>query len=203
MSNSNEVNLPIEPSGAPGASRSDVLRIDKLERTMGFFASFVALASSLLYLPHILHNTYITETAKMKNGVCPTGYTKVVSQCHHQLLTHPSYWMGQFLALVILGLFILLFTIIRNRPGLIVASLLLGLASGTAGLLYLAFGLWLIVRAFRLRRTGEAGFRASNAVARGQAGARRNKRSSADQNDGTVTKPVSASKRYTPKKPGK
>lgn len=193
------------PSAAP---REAILGLDKLERNLSYFGAVIAVISSLLFIPHLLKNTWITDTAKpSKSKTCATGYKLVASLCEKHVLTHPSYWWPQFGALLVIGLFIALFAWRNKRTGVIVASILLGLASGVAGILFLALGAWLLIRAFRLQRYGDATFRGSNDVARARGRASREKRPARGERGARTAassegapKPPAPSKRYTPKK---
>jgi len=183
--------------------------INKLERGISFFGGAVALISAALFIPHLLKNTTITDTTKhVKGKACPAGYHLAASLCEKSQLTHPTYWLPQFLMILVLGLAIILFAFLRRRVGVIVAALLLGLASGTAGLMFLFLGGWLGIRAFRLQKYGDATFTGSSRRAREMGKERREGRSTAPRKTrsakGTVaTAKGSApapSKRYTPKK---
>ena len=181
--------------------------LDRIEWGISVFASAIALLSTLFFIPRLLKNSTITVTAKPSaTKTCATGYHLVASLCEKSTLVHPSYWWPQFLEILIVGVGLLVFTLWRKRAGVIVTSLLLGLASGTAGLLFLALGGWLSLRAFRLQRYGDATFAGSNRMAREQAKARNAERKAAPRSRGRKAEPSSAgpktpapSKRYTPK----
>jgi len=184
-------------------SRARVMGLDAIEQRASYGAAVVALLLAAVFIPRLLKNTWITSTAKVgKNNVCPTSYTLVKNVCSKQLLTHPSYWLPQFLVFVIVGLLLGLFAWRRQRPVVIVASFLLGLATGVAGILFLALGTWLGIRAFRLNKYGDPTFKGSNVRAREKAQARREGRSTKSTSTkatSTVRTPA-PSKRYTPKK---
>jgi hypothetical protein len=84
-------------------------------------------------------------------------------------------------------------------------SVFLGIGLGIAGVVFVFMGAWLIVRAFRLQRYGEASWSGSNRAAKELAQARREgreqtpKSTSTPANSPGPTAPPSASKRYTPK----
>ena len=131
--------------------------IDNVERRVSLVAGAIALVLAAIISPHLFKNTWVTDTAKpSKSGSCPTGYHLVHAVCQHTYLTHPSTWLPQFLEILVVGLAILFFTWRRNRAGIAVASLLLGLALGVVGLVFLLLGGWLIIRALRLQRYGDA-----------------------------------------------
>ena len=179
--------------------------LDNLERKFGFGGAGIALLLALFFIPHLIKNTTITVTAKaLKGGACPAHYALVKSVCSRHEVTHPSYWVPQFLVFVVVGGAILAFSYYRKRPGVIVGSFLLGLATGSAGIFFLALGAWLSVRAFRLQKYGDPTFRGSNIKARERAQERRSSRgskstvSSSAKTSSRAT--PSPSKRYTPKK---
>ncbi len=184
--------------------------LDTLERRFGFGGSAIALVLALFFIPHLIKNTTITVTAKtLKNGSCPKGYAMLKDVCSRHEITHPSYWVPQFLVFVIVGAAIFAFSYWRKRPGVIVAAFLLGLATGTAGIFFLALGAWLSVRAFRLQKYGDPTFRGSNVKARERAQERRATRAGRAKSSKSSTRNLAAetaratpapSKRYTPKK---
>ena len=197
------------------ATREMVMGIDNLERKIGFGGAGIALVLALFFIPHLIKNTTITVTAKpSKTLACAKGYHIVGSLCSKLEVTHPSYWLPQFLLFIIVGGAVAVFSFYRKRPGVIVSAFLLGLATGTAGIFFLALGLWLSVRAFRLQKYGDATFRGSNIRARERAQERRAARAirgprtrtsksskSAKSSSTTMTSRTPApSKRYTPKK---
>jgi hypothetical protein len=189
------------------ASREEIFGIDALERKIGFGAAAVALVAGLAYIPHLLKNTYITDTAKyVKGKSCPSGYHLVTSTCEKAQLTHPSYWLPQFFLIIVMSIAIFAFTFRKTRVGIIFASLFLGLASGTIGFVFLLFAAWLGIRAWRLHKYGDASFSGSGKRAKQMAQERKVARASGVKVPRgsapvkTVPRPE-ASKRYTPKKP--
>ena len=103
----------------------------------------------------------------------------------------------------------------RKRAGVVTCALLLGLSMGTTGFIFLLLGGWLVVRAFRLQKFGDATFKGSNARAREMAQAKKEGRvlessgsSASDSSSKSGSKSAKAStkpstpapsKRYTPK----
>jgi hypothetical protein len=183
--------------------------IDSVERRFGFFGAALAGVLALFFIPHLLHNTTITVTAnRLKSGHCPAGYTLVKSLCTKSEITHPSYWWPQFLIFVVVGSAIAIFSFLRKRAPLIVSFFLVGLATGTPGVVFIALGAWYSVRAFRLNKYGDPTFRGSNIRARELAAQRRAERaagrparSSRGRREGSAAPAGPApSKRYTPKK---
>ena len=105
------------------------------------------------------------------------------------------------MALAIIGLFILFFAFRKKRAGVIVSCLLLGLYIGALsnGLLFVFVGGWLIIRAQRLTKYGDASFSGSSRKAKEISKARREGKP-VQSPDAPLVKPApEASKRYTPK----
>jgi len=190
-------------------TRQLVLGLDDLERKFSFGGAGIAIVLALLFIPHLIKNTTIHVTTKaLKDHTCPTGYSMVKSVCTKAEVTHPSYWVLQFLVFLVVGLAIAAFSFYRKRAGVIVGSLLLAFATGSAGLFYMALGAWLAVRAFRLGKYGDATFRGANIRARERAQERRANRgtkartakSTASTASSSASRTPAPSKRYTPKK---
>jgi hypothetical protein len=187
--------------------------IDKVERGVSFFAGALAMVLAALFVPHLTKNTWVTQTAKpVKGHTCaaPYHWNTVAKTCTHLKLTHWTAWLPQFLLILVMGLAILLFAVIRKRVGVAFSGFLLGLALGTVGLPFLFLGAWLLLRALRLQRYGDASFFGSSRIAREQAIAKREGRAPAPrartkEKESAPDSPRLAapapSKRYTPKKP--
>jgi hypothetical protein len=197
------------------ATREMVMGLDNLERKFGFGGAGIALVLLLPFYSRLIKNTTITVTATpSKTHACAKGYHLVGSLCSRSELTHPSYWLPQFLLFLVVGGAIAAFSFYRKRVGVMVSSFLLGLAAGTAGIIFLALGAWLAVRAFRLQKYGDATFRGSNIRARERAQERRDARgargpktrtsksskSPKSSLPTTTSRTPAPSKRYTPKK---
>jgi hypothetical protein len=184
-----------------------VMGIDELERKASLVAGGLAIILAGVLSPHLFKNTTVVDKlTPSKSNTCTAGYHLVGSICEKVTITTPSDWLVQFLEILIIGGFILYFALRRKRAGVAVASLLLGLALGSVGVGFLFFGGWLIVRALRLQKYGEASFFASSRKAREMSQARRDSRESPKRTRGSKAStpapsnaPV-ASKRYTPKK---
>lgn len=193
-------------------SREVILGLDDTERKISFVGGALALVASAVFIPRLTKNTTITVTAKyVKGTACPAGYHVANQTCEKALLTHPSYWLLEFILPLVAALIIFAFAFSRRRVGVIVASLMLGLAGGTAGVVFLFLGGWLGIRAFRLQKYGEASFAGSSRRARelGQerraarqtpARGKRAPRGSKAASVATKVKTPEPSKRYTPKK---
>ncbi len=189
------------------------MAIDTIERRVAFIAGALALVLAGLFTPHLFKNTWITETAKpVKGHTCATPYhwNAVLKTCSHHKLTHPSDWLPQFILIVVMAVAIVLFAYLRKRVGVAFGAFFLGLALGTVGLPFLILGGWLLLRALRLQRYGDASFFGSSRLAREQAQAKREGRTvaprrsrSKEKEPAAAARPVAPapSKRYTPKKP--
>jgi hypothetical protein len=198
--------------------RSVVMSIDTLERRVSYVGGALALLLAGLFTPHLTKNTWVTETASpVKGHTCaaPYHWNTVAKTCTHLKLTHPSDWLAQFLLIVVMAVAIIAFAYWRKRVGVAFAGFLLGLALGSVGLPFLILGGWLLLRALRLQRYGDATFFGSSRLAREQARAKREGRASATREPRASATPrrrskaaevdavraPAASKRYTPKKP--
>ena len=148
--------------------------IDATERKISFVGGGLALVLAAIFIPHLLHNTTVIDTAKLTTlHHCPTGYKLVNAVCQRPRIAHPSAYVLQFLLIIAFGAAMVLFTKRSKRSGVAVCALFLGLALGTFGLPFLFLGGWLIIRAFRLQKYGDATFAGSNRRAREKAIARR------------------------------
>ncbi|MDE3140105.1 MAG: hypothetical protein KGL05_09785 [Acidobacteriota bacterium] len=188
--------------------REVVLGLDLVERRASYVGGALALILAAIISPHLFKNTWVTDTAKPSaQNTCATHYHLVNKVCTYTHLTHPSDWILQFLEIFILGVGLILFARLKKRAGVAVLSLLLGLALGVVGLPFLFLGGWLVIRALRLQKYGDASFVGSSKAAREAADQRRaEKRSGAPRArrdvvdvESTLLKPPAASKRYTPK----
>ena len=189
--------------------------LDNFERSVGLIAGALALLLASLYIHKLLGNTTLVVTSPLtKSKQCTKaalalGYKMVKTFCEKTVLTTPSHWWPQFLLIFVVGLAIIAFSYWRKRVGVAVCGFLLGLALGIAGLIYLFLGGWLVIRAFRLQKYGDASFAGSGRAAReinqekrAAKGEGREPRTKSKKGDVVITppKPVE-SKRYTPKKP--
>ena len=181
--------------------------IDELERKASFVAGGLAIILAGVLSPHLFKNTTVVDKlTPSKANTCAVGYHLVGSICEKVTITTPSDWLAQFIEILVIGAFILFFALRRKRAGVAVASLLLGLALGSVGVGFLFFGGWLIIRALRLQKYGEASFFASSRKARELGQVRREDRKNSpkarsSKGPAASTAPTPApSKRYTPKK---
>jgi len=196
-----------QPKNRSAATRAAIMGLDNVERGISLFAGAIAMVLAVVVAPHLFKNTMVTDTAKPATTKPrrSDGYLLVVSLCEKSHLTHPSAWLPQFLEILIIGGAIILFAFLRKRVGVITASLLLGLALGTVGLPFLFCGGWLVIRALRLQRTGDASFVGSTRKTREMSRAKREGRPPRESKKKDAAPPSlprpAESKRYTPKKP--
>jgi len=182
--------------------------IDNIERGFSYVGGALALVLALILSPHLFKNTWVTDHVKPSaSNKCPTNYHLVNQVCQFHHLTHPSDWLLEFLKVFVIGLAIILFAWWRKRAGVAFASILLGLAIGAVGLPFLFLGGWLVIRALRLQKYGDATFTGSSRRAREMANERRQARRSRggatsrrakSANTASPSSPA-PSKRYTPK----
>jgi hypothetical protein len=195
------------PSLAP---REVVLGLDHLERRVSFIGVGAAFILALVTAIEWARNVKTTTTVKPSTtNTCPSGFHHAGTLCKQVLTSTAGAWEVRLLFIVVIALCILYFTIRRKRAGVACFAIFLGFGPVYgAGLIFVLLGSWLILRAYRLQKYGEAGFASSNRVAKERGQAKREGRvaktsSTANAKD-TTAKALStpeASKRYTPKKP--
>jgi hypothetical protein len=204
--------LPSEPTSRFGRPRRKsavprevVLGIDDLEKKVSYAAGAFALVLAGIFVPRLINKTKITVTATPgKHNVCQAGYHLVSSLCQKSHYALPSSYVPQFLEIIIIGAVMMIFAVRAKRAGVAVCALLLGLALGTIGFPFVILGAWLIIRAFRLQKYGDASFKGSGKRASEIAKEKKVARASGTRTTSSVVRTVAApepSKRYTPKKP--
>jgi hypothetical protein len=186
--------------GQPGteASRTQVLGLDSLERNLGFFAAFIGFVAAGLALPPYLSGkaTKFTQTAKPNaHHLCSKGYHLVSSLCERVVLQTHGYWTFEFYGLLGMAALLLFAAFRKNRAMLIVISLIFGLIAGSAGFLFLALAAWLLIRAFRLQRSGTTQRPARDRT--------KSRRAPSETNLEAGRAAPAPSKRYTPKRPNR
>lgn len=195
--------------------REVVFGMDDVERKVSLFGVGIAMVVSLIYaIAWIKKSPVITKQAYVKGKTCPSAFSQHVgAYCEHVLRQTNSYWATHFLLVFVVGLIILFFTLRRKRAGVACFACFLGVGLQLVGIVFLFLGMWLIVRAFRLQRYGEASWSGSNKAAREIAQAKRADRASTTKSTSKSksksaittasapgpTTPPTASKRYTPK----
>ncbi|MGD1014062.1 MAG: hypothetical protein ABR963_06705 [Acidimicrobiales bacterium] len=195
---------PRRPSAVP---REVVMGIDDLEKKVTYAAGAIALLLAGIFVPRLLKATKVTVTATPgKGNVCKAGYHLVASLCDKSHLAQPSTYWPQFLEILIIGGIMMIFAVKAKRAGVAMCALLLGLALGTVGFPFILLAAWLIIRAFRLQKYGDASFAGSGKKAREMSQAKKAGRAYATPGASATTSaprtatPPEASKRYTPKK---
>lgn len=187
-----------------------VLGLDSFERTISLVGAGAALIFAIATVAEWIRNVATIATQKPStSNTCPAGYHLVKSLCEKVTHTTRSQWEVRFLFITIVALCILYFALRRKRAGVACFSIFLGLGLGVStGLVFFFLGAWLIVRAYRLQKYGDASFFGSNRVAKETGQAKRADRAtratSKGESNPTMTKTAAtptASKRYTPKKP--
>ena len=182
-------------------SREVVFGMDDVERKVSLFGVGIAMVVSLIYaIAWIRKSPVITKQAYVKGKACPSAFSKHVgSYCEHILRQTDSFWATHFLLVFIVGLIILFFALRRKRAGVACFACFLGVGLQVVGLVFLFLGVWLIVRAFRLQRYGEASWSGSNKAAREMAQARREGREpKVKSKAGAAPAPVSVPARPPP-----
>ena len=191
--------------------REIVFGMDDVERKVSLFAVGIAMVVSIIYaIAWIRKSPVITKQAFVKGKACPSAFkTHVGAYCEHILRQTDSFWATHFLLVFVVGLIILYFALRRKRAGVACFACFLGVGLQLVGIVFLFLGVWLIVRAFRLQRYGEASWSGSNKAAREMAQAKKEGRAPKPnaRSKSTVepppppgpVAPPSASKRYTPK----
>ncbi|MDE3043352.1 MAG: hypothetical protein KGJ10_00815 [Acidobacteriota bacterium] len=191
------------------APRSEILGLNQLEQRVSWAAAVFAYAlAAFTALLWARNQPTVTKASTLANGSCPKGFHFVSRSCEQ--ITHVSQgsWEFRFFFIMIVAIAISYFTWRRKRAGVATFAIFLGLGNGVFfGPLYLLLGVWLIMRAFRLQKYGDASFKGANRAAREQAAARKSARgdgrrsSNRSASSGTAdVKTPAASKRYTPKK---
>lgn len=198
--------------------------MDKTERYVGFGVSIIGLFLSLvtLYQAAIIKKASQITTASPDHGKCASGYHLVKKTCEHvTIITAGGLWMEfGLISLSVLGFFLCVFFRRRYMTAFLGfwAGLVLGLFS--SGLPFFLYAVWLMWRAWRLQKYGDATFAGVSRITRERAQARkegrpepelpnfadveepktskRDARSTASST--TVKKQAEPSKRYTPKK---
>jgi hypothetical protein len=190
--------------------REVVMGLDNLERGVGLFAGGVALIMAIVQAieAHRAKNTLSYKY--VKGTACKAGYHHVLSFCEKLVPVDAGKYLFSSVLIALLGLALLYFSQSRKRPGVIFVAVFLFLALGaSAGILFLFMGAWLMIRAFRLQKYGDATFSGSGRRAREMGQAKREARdpstrkarASKSKSKTAAQAGPSPSKRYTPKKP--
>jgi hypothetical protein len=188
--------------------------MDDTERKISLFAVVVAILVSLVPAYEWINKSALLTTKKaVKGKACPATFHLKGQLCQHVLTNAQSHWAIQFLFGFVIALIILYFALRRKRAGVACFAFFLGIGLGVSGVVFVFLGGWLVVRAFRLQRYGDATWSGSNKIAREMAKAKREGRDPTPKSTSKSTlasagKPAPApgpaappapSKRYTPK----
>ena len=216
MPDLDESSLP--PSNAPRrrrrqskAPRSEILGLNQIElRTSWAAAAFAYALAAFTAVLWARNQPTITSAKALANGHCPTGFHLVHKVCQQVTYVSKGSWEFRFFFIMIVAIALTYFTWRKKRAGVATFAIFLGLGNGVFfGPLYLLLGMWLIMRAFRLQKYGDASFKGANRAAREQSAERRADRrrgvKSRDKSTTTASTVSRASaptpsKRYTPKK---
>ena len=159
------------------APREVVFGMDKIERNVSLFGVAIAIIVSLvpaLRLDQQIaahHDRRSTSRARPAPRPFPSSTRRRL--CEH-ILEERAESLGDPVPLRLRRrVVILFFALRRKRAGVACFACFLGIGLGISGVVFVFLGAWLIVRAFRLQRYGEASWTGSNKVAREMAQARR------------------------------
>jgi hypothetical protein len=172
--------------------------LDVLERKWGFGIAAIPLVIALVLLPRVLHNTPGTASTKFVLHHCLPAH-HVGALCVVPVIFTPAHYALEFGLLVFMGAVLLLGVWRSMRVLVAVASIFAGLATGFVGLVPIFYGAWLLLRSWRLQRYGVTdGASVRKVVAERSKEKREAKKAPAPAGD-PGARPVTQSKRYTPK----
>jgi hypothetical protein len=189
--------------------------MDRTERIASFgFAGLSAFFSLyVLFYIGFRGSQTVTLTKTAIKGSCPPlkGYETVKhvgNLCHYSHVTPIATLWFEFAIVVLAAAAMAFFAWRRKRTGVVFVALIQGVAMGpfSTGLPFVALGLWLMWRAYRLQKYGQASFAGAGRGARDQAQAKKQPRTEnlpvakAEPGPRKVAEP---SKRYTPKRTAK
>jgi hypothetical protein len=191
--------------------RSEILGLNQLEQRVSWAAAIFAYAlAGFTAVLWVRNQPTVTKAPTLTNGTCPKGFHLVSRTCEQIIHVSQGSWEFRFFFIVIVALALSYFSWRQKRAGVATFAIFLGLGNGVFfGPLYLLLGVWLIMRAFRLQKYGDASFKGANRAAREQAAQRkvdrgrtksRNASGRSSSPNAAVAKTPTASKRYTPKK---
>ena len=195
------------------ATRGEVLGLNQLEQRVSWAATVFAYAlAGFTAILWARNQPTVTSAKTLSNGSCPKGFHFVHQVCEQIAYVSKGSWEFRFFFIMVVAIALSYFTWRQKRAGVATFAIFLGLGNGVFfGPLFLLLGVWLIMRAFRLQKYGDASFKGANRAAREQAAERRASRQGGarakgrNRKDDTVsstrTPPPTSSKRYTPKKP--
>jgi hypothetical protein len=174
--------------------------LDVVERKWGFAVGAVPLIAALVTLAA---KTKVNAQEKLVHGHCiapgkfvPIG-THGAKSCLEPVLLKPS--VPGIVLLVVLGLVIMLAVWRSMRVLVAVTTIIAGLASGLLGIFAIFYGAWLLLRSWRLQRYGVTDGASVRKVVTERAAEKRETKKAPASVVASGAKPVTQSKRYTPK----
>jgi len=194
-----------------------MMSIDRIERLASLFMAALGVLFSLYILYVVVdqgqeRSVYTAAYSKTKG--CPSGYTydKLSDICQRIEITRSGALWLEFALIGGCSIFLAFFAFRQRRTGVVFFSIFMGLVLGigSIGVPYFALGIWLLWRAWRLQRYGDATFAGSSRRAREEAMAKKEGKilpapaiatpgPTAVETAGPRPSPE-ASKRFTPKK---
>jgi hypothetical protein len=173
--------------------------LDVVERKWGFAVGAVPLIAALVTLAA---KSTVNVQEKLVHGRClapgklvPIGTHGV--KCLEPVLLKPS--VPGIVLLVVLGLVIMLAVWRSMRVLVAVTTIFAGLASGLLGIFAIFYGAWLLLRSWRLQRYGVTDGSSVRKVVTERAAEKREAKKAPATDVASGAKPVTQSKRYTPK----
>jgi len=191
-------------SGTDADVRERMRTLDVAERKWGFGAAALTLAVAVIYIPFLLHNTKATTTVSPVKGKCPAHYTLTnPTTCSQTVTHHPSEYVLRFCLVLVFGLVLLGAVWFSKRVLTVFMSFLAGFAVGTVGIVLFGYGIWLLVRSWRLQKYGAVDAATVRRTTAERAAAKREAKKSgagaAEAAPGAARGTPPPSKRYTPK----
>jgi hypothetical protein len=183
--------------------RAKMRTLDPQERRLGFIGVPLALIVTFLTLRKVAVGVKISQPIK---GKCALRGSSLVGKklCELPILGHASDYKFVFALGCVLSVVLVVGTLRSMRTLVIFTSLFIGLFAGIAGILFLFYGGWLVLRSWRLQRFGAKDAATARSASIERAAQRREQKKTRTRTsavaEGTLGKPViQRSKRYTPK----
>ena len=186
--------------------RERMRTLDTLERKWGFGAAALVLVPALLVIPFLFHSTKQTTPEHLSRALCQLQhFTWTGKSCELIQVLQPSHFVLPFVLLCSIGS-VMLYAVWRSMRAL---TIFMSLFAGIAGFRYspiifiagMGFGVWLLVRSWRLQRYGAKDSKTVRKVAVERSAERREARRTAKLAGPAGGVPAKAtptpSKRYT------
>jgi hypothetical protein len=168
--------------------------LDPVERKWGFAVGAVPLVVALV---NLAVHAKVSVLKPLVLGRCLAPGHLVGKSCTELVTQKAS--VPEVALLAFLGIVIMLSVWRSMRTLVAVATIFAGLASGLLGIVSIFYGGWLLLRSWRLQRYGVKDGAGVRKVATERAAVKREAKKSPLKLDAAGTKPVTSSKRYTPK----